>query len=88
MNPNQTPLMRTVAEIPHSDFKITVFAWNNKYIIKLEKGNFEQTYKVSEMDTNGDEDIHKLINDESFIEAAKERFKNMNLHLNEALNRL
>jgi hypothetical protein len=80
--------MRTVAEIPHSDFKITVFAWNNKYIIKLEKGNYEQTYKVSEMDTNGDEDIHKIIKDESFIEAAKERFKNMNLHLNEALNRL
>lgn len=80
--------MRTVAEIPHSDFKITVFAWNNKYIIKLEKGNYEQTYKVSEMDTNGDEDIHKIIKDENFIEAAKERFKNMNLHLNEALNRL
>ncbi len=40
------------------------------------------------MDTNGDEDIHKIIKDENFIEAAKERFKNMNLHLNEALNRL
>ncbi|HVD97277.1 MAG TPA: hypothetical protein VNB90_03665 [Cytophagaceae bacterium] len=80
--------MRTVAEIPHSDFKITVFAWNNKYVIKLEKGNFEQTYKVSEMDTNGDSDIHALIQDEAFILAAKERFINMNKHLNEALNRL
>jgi hypothetical protein len=80
--------MRTVAEIPHSDFKITVFAWNNKYIIKLEKGNFEQTYKVSEMETSGDGDIHKLIQDESFINAAKERFKTMNQNLNEALNRL
>jgi hypothetical protein len=80
--------MRTVAEIPHSDFKITVFAWNNKYIIKLEKGNFEQTYKVSEMETSGDDDIHQLIKDEEFIAAAKERFKEMNLSLNSALNRL
>ncbi|HSZ24815.1 MAG TPA: hypothetical protein VK766_03805 [Cytophagaceae bacterium] len=80
--------MRTVAEIPHSDFKITVFAWNNKYIIKLEKGNYEQTYKVSEMDTNGDEDVYKLIKDEAFINAAKDRFKEMNQQLNEALNRL
>lgn len=80
--------MRTVAEIPHSDFKITVFAWNNKYIIKLEKGNYEQTYKVSEMETSGDADILKIINDESFILNAKERFKGMNQSLNEALNRL
>ena len=80
--------MRTVAEIPHSDFKITVFAWNNKYIIKLEKGNYEQTYKVSEMETSGDADVLKIINDESFISSAKERFKEMNQSLNGALNRL
>jgi len=80
--------MRTIAEIPHSDFKITVFAWNNKYIIKLEKGNFEQTYKVSEMDMSGDDDVLKIIKDEEFINAAKERFKDMNQSLNNALNRL
>lgn len=80
--------MRTVAEIPHVDFKITVFAWNNKYIIKLEKGNYEQTYKVSEMDVSGDQDIFKLVNDENFIQTAKAKFKEMNASLNEALNRL
>ncbi len=80
--------MRTVSEIPHSDFKITVFAWNNKYIIKLEKGNYEQTYKVSEMEINGDDDILKIVNDEIFINEAKERFKNMNQSLNDSLNRL
>jgi hypothetical protein len=80
--------MRTVAEIPHSDFKITVFAWNNKYVIKLEKGNYEQTFKVSEMETSGDGDIHNLIKDEAFINSVKERFKEMNQSLNEALNRL
>ncbi len=80
--------MRTVAEIPHLDFKITVFAWNNKYIIKLEKGNYEQTYKISEMELSGDEDIHKIVKDEAFISAARERFKEMNHSLNLALNKL
>jgi len=80
--------MRTIAEIPHSDFKITVFAWNNKYIIKLEKGNFEQTFKVSEMEISGDGDIMKIIADETFINTARDRFKEMNQTINLALNKL
>ena len=42
--------MRVVKEIPHSACKITVFSWNQKYLIKLEQGDFEQTFKVSEFD--------------------------------------
>ena len=69
--------MRVVAEIPTEDFKITVFSWNSKYLVKFERGNYEQTYKVSEMDLTGDEDINKLIQDENFLQSVKERFVQM-----------
>jgi hypothetical protein len=42
--------MRVIAELPHPDCKITIFSMNQKYIIKLEKGIFEQIYKISELD--------------------------------------
>lgn len=80
--------MRTVFELPHPDFKVTVYAWNNKYIIKLEKGNYEQTFKISEMDVSGDEDIKKIVQDEDFVSSAKQRFINMNSDLNNILNKI
>ncbi|HEY8401488.1 MAG TPA: hypothetical protein VIK89_09515 [Cytophagaceae bacterium] len=80
--------MRVVAEIPHVEFKITVYSWNGKYLLKLEKGMYEQTYKISEMDVAGDEDVKSIIQDEAFIASAKERFKEMNKSLNQALNNL
>ena len=42
--------MRVVAELPHPDCKITIFSMNQKFIIKLEKGIFEQIYKLAELD--------------------------------------
>ncbi|MCU0430747.1 MAG: hypothetical protein MUF42_12350 [Cytophagaceae bacterium] len=80
--------MRTILEIPHPDFKVTVYAWNNKYIIKLEKGNYEQTYKISELDVTGDEDIKAIIEDMEFVQSAKQRFIEMNASLNESLNKI
>ncbi|MCU0415600.1 MAG: hypothetical protein MUE33_00310 [Cytophagaceae bacterium] len=80
--------MRIVAEYPGLDHKITIFSWNGKYLVKIEKGVFEQTYKISEMDVTGDGDIKQLVEDEQFLAAIKDRFKEMNKSLNEALNRL
>jgi hypothetical protein len=68
--------MRVVADIPNQDMKITLLSWNGKYLIKLEKGDFEQTYKVSEMSVSGDEGVKSLIDDD-FIEAALNRFSDM-----------
>ena len=80
--------MRVVAEIPHNNLKITVFAWNGKYLLKLEKGMYEQTYKISEMDVIGDDDIKTLATDPVFVNSAIDRFIEMNKGLNEALNRI
>lgn len=78
--------MRQLANIPHSDVNITLFSWNGKYLIKLEKGPFEQTYKVSEMDVTSDEEIRTLL-DEEFIQAAVARFRHMHADLQAAFDR-
>lgn len=79
--------MRVIADIPHQACKITVFAWNGKYLIKLEQGMFEQTYKVSELDVTGENDIKRLL-DEEFMNQVLERFRLMQRNLNDALERI
>ncbi|WP_114778316.1 hypothetical protein [Botryobacter ruber] len=68
--------MRAVADIPHPNMKITLLAWNGKYLLKFERGDFEQTYKISEMDLEGDEEAKALIDDD-FLEAVSNRFVDM-----------
>ncbi len=67
--------MRVVREIPHPECKITVFWWNQKYLIKLEKGPLEQTFKVSELDVL-EEEIDEILSDQ-FISQALTRFDEM-----------
>jgi hypothetical protein len=64
--------MRVIAEVPHPHFRITIFYMNQKYILKIESGNFEQNYKISEFDyTIGSEkDIVKLVSPEFLAEVA------------------
>lgn len=78
--------MRQLADIPHPEVKITLFSWNGKYLIKLEKGQLEQTYKVSEMDVTSDADVRALL-DEEFIQAAVGRFRQMREDLQAAFDR-
>ena len=80
--------MRVLAELPHPDCKITIFSMNQKFIIKFEKGIYEQTYKLSELDiTEGVNGIFKLIDNE-FIAAVTERFAQMRTDFNKAYTRL
>jgi hypothetical protein len=79
--------MRVVKEIPHPECKITVFHWNNKYLIKLEAGPFEQTFKINETDITGEEDIYKIINKE-FIEDAIARFADMSRSIDDASHQI
>ncbi|SHK33655.1 hypothetical protein [Hymenobacter psychrotolerans] len=78
--------MRQLADIPHPEAKITLFSWNGKYLIKLEKGQLEQTYKVSELDVTSDEDVRELL-DSEFLQAAVARFTQMRTDLQAAFDR-
>jgi hypothetical protein len=79
--------MRVVAEIPNPDMKITLFSWNGKYLIKLEKGPLEQTYKVDEMDVMGEADVRQML-DEVFLNRALARFRDMHQDLQQAQQRV
>jgi hypothetical protein len=80
--------MRIVFEIPGDQVKTTVFHWNQKYLIKFETAMYEQTYKVSEWDVSGDEDIRKLIEDEAFKTEYLERFGQMHRGLHGAMENI
>jgi len=69
--------MRVVAELPHPEFKISIFRMNGKFIIKFEKGSYEQSYKVAEMDlTDGVNSVFELL-DEEFMKTVAKRFEEM-----------
>ena len=70
--------MRFVQDIPHPQFKISVYAWNGKYIVKIEAGPYEQTYKVSEMDISGIDSVHAML-DEPFLAGVVRRFGEMDV---------
>lgn len=78
--------MRLVREIPHADFKITIFSWNNRYLIKLEQGLLEQTFKIPEMDLLAEDDLYTIL-DAEFLQQASGRFMEMGYSLHEARKR-
>ena len=76
--------MRIVREIQGKPCKVTVFSWNEKYLIKLEFGPFEQTFKVSMMDYL-EEELVEILSDK-FISEAMDRFQTMGESLRTAIN--
>lgn len=68
--------MRLIKDIPHERYKIQVFQYNGKYIVKIELGQFEQTYKIGETDVFGMEDIERMISKELLSNSLK-RFVEM-----------
>ena len=69
--------MRIIAELPHPDFKITIMSMNQKFIVKIERGVYEQIYKVAEMDLlDGANSVFEIL-DATFLTTVGERFKQM-----------
>jgi hypothetical protein len=69
--------MRIIAELPHPDFKISILNMNQKFIIKIEKGSLEQSYKLPEVDlTDGVNSVFEIL-DEEFLKTVSVRFDAM-----------
>jgi hypothetical protein len=49
--------MRYIKDIAGTRFKISIYHWNNKYIIKMESGMYEQTYKIDEYEVGNVEEM-------------------------------
>ena len=78
--------MRVVKEISHPHCKITVFAWNNRYLIKFEAGFMEQTFKIDQTDVANEEELLEIL-DAEFIQQTLTRFADMARSLNSARQR-
>lgn len=68
--------MRVVGNIPHPDILITVFVMNEKYVIKMEAGPMEQTYKIPMDSVEGLDEIKKRL-DDFFMQRVIHRFNDM-----------
>lgn len=79
--------MRIIGEIPNPHCKITLYSWNNRYLIKLEQGFLEQTYKIDQFELSGENDLQKIVNTE-FINDAITRFEAMATSLQRSLESL
>ena len=76
--------MRVVKEIPSELYNLTIYSWNNKYLLKFEQGGLEQTYKINETEILMDSDWDSLLND-LFIQKVIHRFDEMGKDFSEAV---
>jgi hypothetical protein len=79
--------MRVVSEITHPDCKITIFSWNNRYLLKFELGLLEQTYKINQYDITAESELKTLVS-EDFIQKVLILFGEMEKNLNDAMAEL
>lgn len=49
--------MRVVREFSKDGIRLSIFSWNNKYLVKYELGPMEQTFKIPEMDVLDEADL-------------------------------
>lgn len=77
--------MRLVAEIPHERYKIQIHQYGQNYILKIELGQFEQTYKIGETDVMGLQEVKNMITPTLLTNALK-RFVDMRADWEAAFN--
>jgi hypothetical protein len=68
--------MRVVKEFTKEQVRISVFSWNNKYLIKYELGPMEQTFKIPETDILEEAELDRFCEGEFFV-AVIQRFEEM-----------
>ena len=79
--------MRLIKDFTQGPVRISLFHWNNKYLIKLEAGPMEQTFKIDEFDLESEQQLHKLL-DSEFLENCMKRFDEMYSQLRQAMKKL
>lgn len=79
--------MRLIRDFTEGPVRVSIFHWNNKYLVKLEAGPLEQTFKINEFDVESEDQIQKLI-DQDFIQICIRRFDDMFGQLHASLEKL
>ena len=78
--------MRVIAEIPHSHYKIQLFSYNSKYLVKIELGQFEQIFKIGETDISSIDEVKAMVTPE-LLEHCLDRFMSMREDWEKAFNK-
>ncbi|MCE7064755.1 hypothetical protein [Dyadobacter sp. CY326] len=78
--------MRYIKDIPNANYKIGLYQWNNKYIVKIESGMYEQTYKIDDYEIESEAELEKCM-DDVFISAVTARFDAMHDDFSTTLRR-
>lgn len=68
--------MRVIGELPNDYCKISLFQWNEKYLVKFELGLYEQTFKIDEYEVADVDELKSLISVD-FIKKVMQRFDDM-----------
>jgi hypothetical protein len=79
--------MRVLTEFVKEDIRISVFSWNNKYLLKFELGPMEQTFKIPELDVLDENDLECFFNGD-FFAAVISRFEEMGQSFRKELENL
>ena len=53
--------MKFIKKIPHIEVDISLYEWNQKFIVKFELNGLEQTYKVSQLDIDTKEEVEAAL---------------------------
>lgn len=77
--------MYFVGDIPNAKCKASLYRWNGKFFLKFETPDMEQTFKISETDVSGEEEVKAFVTEE-FLEKVVKRFESMYEDMGEALN--
>ena len=72
--------MRNLGEIAHPEMKISLFAWNGKFLVKFEQGLCEQTYKFEQLEVDGGESEVRSRLNEVFCKKVLTVFRTMHEH--------
>lgn len=79
--------MRYLRDIPNTAYKISLYQWNGKYILKFEAGGmYEQIYKLDETEVVSDTEIDAIV-DEILLAQISERFQLMHRDFTASLRR-
>lgn len=79
--------MRVIKEFSKKEIRISLFSWNNKYLLKFEQGMVEQTFKIHEMDLSSEEEL-EVFWSEAFLSDLQKRFDEMHQVLRNQLENI
>ncbi|MCS6796158.1 MAG: hypothetical protein RMJ97_06005 [Raineya sp.] len=77
--------MKQLQQFSEGSLTITLFWWNQKFILKFEQNQLEQTYKISELECS-EKEVLELAQNKNFLEKVRKRFEQMYKDLQDELS--